>query len=99
MSSWVCTKCGSSKIYWDKEKENLVCKDCRKIFDDELPRTVVLSSDRITERGTCQVCGLENAHLIAKCKSCGRKVCAEECLEMLDADGLCCLCQKPIVPF
>jgi hypothetical protein len=96
--SWVCDNCGSDKVYWDSEIEELVCQNCGKIFSDEMPRLSVTSKDHISERGTCQACGLENAHLIAKCKNCGRKLCAENCYEDLEMDnGLCLWCRSPIV--
>ena len=95
--SWVCKKCGSTEVFWNKEIEDLVCAKCGTIG---IPRLVVLSQDRISERGTCEVCGLENAHLVAKCRECGSKLCLENCVEDL-LDGLCMRCEQeknPLLP-
>lgn len=98
--TWICDKCKSTRVFWDKNAEELACKNCGKIFYDAMPRLAVLSNDRISERGTCQACGLENAHLIAKCKKCGRKLCAEQCFDDLDIDdGLCLLCRPLRMPY
>lgn len=98
--SWICDKCGSTSVFWDENVKELVCKNCGKIFYDAMPKLAVLSKDRVSERGTCQACGLENAHLIAKCQKCERKVCAEMCFEDLESDGgLCLWCRPPVVPY
>jgi hypothetical protein len=91
--SWVCDKCGSSKVFWNKEISELVCQNCGKVLSDKMPRLIVLSKDTLSERGTCEACGLENAHLVAKCKKCGKKVCLENCIEDL-LDGLCIWCER-----
>lgn len=91
--SWVCDKCGSNEVFWNEEVEDLVCKNCGKVFSDKMPRLIELSKDTISERGTCESCGLENAHLVAKCRSCGRKLCLEQCVEMMLTDGLCYWCE------
>ena len=97
-SSWVCDKCGSTAVFWNGDVNELVCKKCGKIFRDAMPKLAVLSKDRISERGICQACGLENAHLIAKCQNCGKKLCAEMCFEDLELNGCLCLCcRTPIV--
>lgn len=93
-TSWECTNCKSQDVFWNENVEELVCKSCGKIFSDSMPEVIANSKDRISERGTCEACGIKNAHLIAKCKKCGRKLCTESCFEDLEFDeGLCLYCR------
>jgi hypothetical protein len=72
--SWVCDKCGITTIFWNDEIGELVCEECGQALDVGKAKLVVLSTDRISERGTCEFCGLENAQLVAKCARAVRNV-------------------------
>lgn len=95
--SWVCKKCGTTEVFYDEKRDDLVCKNCGNCGVDKM-RLVVLSKDHDSERGTCEVCGLENAHLVLKCPRCGSKFCVENCREMADEKGLCSLCRSELHP-
>ena len=56
-------------------------------------------NSKISEIGTCEACGLDNAHLVFRCPKCDCKFCLESCEEMMDKDGLCIRCQPSIVPY
>jgi hypothetical protein len=93
--SWICDTCGSTEVSWNENVNELQRQKCGRIFDKEMPRLAAVSKDVVSERETCEACGLENAHLIAKCKDCGRKLCAEYCYEDMEFDkGLCLYCRK-----
>lgn len=67
--------------------------------ESQLKKLRESESYKISEIGTCQACGRKNSHLVFQCLKCGRKICLEECEEMMGKDGLCIHCMPKIVPY